>query len=66
MLPPTKQESRMDKKGFCKANLTKQPCFSQERLTELGQETLTKHQSKLRCRLFLIIIFFLVITVTLS
>ena len=41
MLPPTNQRSRLDKKGFCKTILTKQACFGQERLTGVGQETLT-------------------------
>ena len=41
MFTPSKQGSKLDKKGFCKGNLTKQACFSQERLTGLSQETLT-------------------------
>ena len=41
MLPPVKQGSKMCKKGFCKANLTKKACFGQETLTGVGQETLT-------------------------
>ena len=42
MFTPNKQGSKLDKKGFCKANLTKQTHFSQETLTISGQETLTK------------------------
>ena len=38
---PSKQGSKLDKKGFCKANLTKQTYFGQETLTGIGQETLT-------------------------
>ena len=41
MFTPSKQGSKLDKKGFCKANLTKQAHFSQETLTGVGQETLT-------------------------
>ncbi len=38
---PSNQGSKLDKKGFCKDTLTKQTHFSQERLTDIGQETLT-------------------------
>jgi len=41
MFAPSKQGSRLDKKGFCEDILTKQPCFGQETLTGVGQETLT-------------------------
>ena len=44
----------MDKKGFCKAILTKETCFSQERLTAYSQETLTKQISDLNSSLFVI------------
>ena len=51
---PVKQESRMDKKGFCKAILTKETCFGQERLTDYSQETLTKQICDLDSSLFAI------------
>jgi len=54
MLPPTKQESKTCKKGFCKAILTKEAFFSQERLTGIGQETLTKQIKDLNSSLFAI------------
>ena len=41
MLPPITQGARLNKKGFCEDNLTKQAQFGQERLTGFGQETLT-------------------------
>ena len=41
MFTPSKQGSKLDKKGFCKDILTKEVHFGQERLTGLGQETLT-------------------------
>ena len=44
----------MDKKGFCKANLTKQAYSGQERLTDSGQETLTKQVRDLISSLFVI------------
>jgi len=53
-LSPRKLGSKSCKKGFCKAILTKQPCFGQERLTDSGQETLTKQIRGLRSSLFAI------------
>ena len=41
MFTPSNQGSKLDKKGFCEDNLTKQAHFSQETLTDIGQETLT-------------------------
>ena len=38
---PSKQGSKLDKKGFCEDTLTKQAHFSQEKLTGLGQQILT-------------------------
>ena len=48
MFAPSNQGSKLDKKGFCEDILTKQTHFGQERLTGLGQETLTNQIDSLR------------------